>query len=556
MSEQTSHKQGQSKPSFNLRFMTEPTTSRYQFGSLDRLRERLDALLPHINLADLASTKRGIERETLRMDTTGQISLDAHSREWGSKLTHPYITTDYAEAQPEMVTGVHETRASLIDELHHIHYEMQRVMAENNEVMWPFSMPPATEAAHPPAFADFGTSVTGRLKSLYRFGLQTRYGTSMQLITGTHYNFSFSEQWWQNWAKAQEPNDDLQHHIDEGYLALARNFSRRVWVMHWLFGASPIAPDSHLQQYKGPPSQQESVVAGDHYKDSATSLRNSRYGYSSPWQSQDLLCLYDTTHHYIALMLRGMSTEVAEFTDDSHYLKQINNCLLQIPNEFYQPIRLKSKMELPLLDGLSKHGISYIEVRAPDINPASCCGIDEDMACCMDLLLILCLVDESPDLSEQEVRALQIYREQVALYGRSQDDCRIRAERILEKLQYLATAISEATGQDWSSGLKILEDRVSNPTQHLPSAVLARQIAEAGSYTELGMKIARENSEYLLQSFEVDYKQLADIQWHHSQSRKSEGYYKQVSDTDFVSLLENTPANLRWNLPDLANDNS
>lgn len=38
--------------------------------------------------------------------------------------------------------------------------------------------------------AQYGTSNTGRFKTLYREGLKNRYGALMQTISGVHYNFS------------------------------------------------------------------------------------------------------------------------------------------------------------------------------------------------------------------------------------------------------------------------------------------------------------------------------------------------------------------------------
>ena len=46
----------------------------------------------------LRGITRGFERECLRVDQNGQLSTQAHPLALGSKLTHPWITTDYAEA--------------------------------------------------------------------------------------------------------------------------------------------------------------------------------------------------------------------------------------------------------------------------------------------------------------------------------------------------------------------------------------------------------------------------------------------------------------------------
>ncbi len=47
---------------------------------------------------------KGIEKESLRTDRKGSISLSPHPIELGSALTHPHITTDYSEALLELIT--------------------------------------------------------------------------------------------------------------------------------------------------------------------------------------------------------------------------------------------------------------------------------------------------------------------------------------------------------------------------------------------------------------------------------------------------------------------
>ncbi|MEY4537767.1 MAG: hypothetical protein RL171_1918, partial [Pseudomonadota bacterium] len=46
----------------------------------------------------LRGIQRGYERETLRVDASGKLALTFHPVGLGSKLTHPWITTDYSEA--------------------------------------------------------------------------------------------------------------------------------------------------------------------------------------------------------------------------------------------------------------------------------------------------------------------------------------------------------------------------------------------------------------------------------------------------------------------------
>ena len=47
---------------------------------------------------------RGFERECLRVDRSGQLAATPHPTALGSKLTHPWITTDYSEALLDELT--------------------------------------------------------------------------------------------------------------------------------------------------------------------------------------------------------------------------------------------------------------------------------------------------------------------------------------------------------------------------------------------------------------------------------------------------------------------
>ena len=51
----------------------------------------------------LRGITRGFERECLRVDAAGKLAQTPHPQALGSKLTHPWITTDYSEALLEFI---------------------------------------------------------------------------------------------------------------------------------------------------------------------------------------------------------------------------------------------------------------------------------------------------------------------------------------------------------------------------------------------------------------------------------------------------------------------
>ena len=83
---------------------------------------------------------RGIERETLRMQSDGFLSQESHPKALGSALTHPHITTDYSEALMEFITPPKASIQETLDYLTDIHIVAHQHL-ENEEKLWPLSMP-------------------------------------------------------------------------------------------------------------------------------------------------------------------------------------------------------------------------------------------------------------------------------------------------------------------------------------------------------------------------------------------------------------------------------
>src|SRR5437867_13099061 len=98
-------------------------------------KERLRALAPAV----LTGLQRGIEKESLRVRPDGALALTPHPPALGSALTHPHITTDFSEAQLELITGVHTTADACLDELKHLHQFVYRRLGD--EAIWCTSMP-------------------------------------------------------------------------------------------------------------------------------------------------------------------------------------------------------------------------------------------------------------------------------------------------------------------------------------------------------------------------------------------------------------------------------
>lgn len=143
----------------------------------------------------LKGIQRGLERETLRVNADGTLATTGHPEALGSALTHKWITTDFAEALLEFITPVDGDIEHMLTFMRDLHRYTARNMGD--ERMWPLSMPCYIAEGQDIELAQYGTSNTGRFKTLYREGLKNRYGALMQTISGVHYNFSLPMAFWQ-----------------------------------------------------------------------------------------------------------------------------------------------------------------------------------------------------------------------------------------------------------------------------------------------------------------------------------------------------------------------
>ena len=72
-----------------------------KIGTLNSLKIQQFKKLDKASAKELLTFNRGIERETLRVTDEGLLVNSTHPETFGSKLTHPNITTDFSESQLE-----------------------------------------------------------------------------------------------------------------------------------------------------------------------------------------------------------------------------------------------------------------------------------------------------------------------------------------------------------------------------------------------------------------------------------------------------------------------
>ena len=368
----------------------------------------------------------GIEKECLRVLPNGQLANSDHPKELGSTLTNPSITTDYAESQLEIITKPDSNSLTLINELTELHSFIYGHISNKN-LLWPASIPGNLPNAKDILIAKYGTSAKALYKELYRLGLGYRYGKTMQLICGIHYNFSFGHNFYELFfTKIHNLPDWNQNNINSLYMSIIRNYQRISWLITYLFGASPaynakfiepsIATANYLKPYK-----KTSYLAPY-----GTSIRESSLGYTNK-NNVDLSIDYNSLNSYVDGLKKALSTPDPNFLSlgQYRYNKQIQiNCnTLQIENEYYTVARPKPKVhpDLRPYKALEQHGIDYIEIRNIDLNPFSPTGIDKQQCDLLELIIYYCCFTDSPSFTDHERAIIKSNKNKTALLGRQPD---------------------------------------------------------------------------------------------------------------------------------------
>ncbi|MUJ37758.1 glutamate--cysteine ligase [Aliivibrio fischeri] len=366
-------------------------------------------------MSTLHDIRRGIERELIRTTPESRLSNLPHPEELGSALTHPYITTDFAEAQLELVTPAMTERKTTFDSLTSLHHFVATRLPDN-EIMWGASMPPELPNDDEIKIAAYGTSNAGQHKVRYREGLANRYGKRMQLISGIHYNFSLPDSFWEILHSHIGSELSLNDFISERYFHLIRNVLRNGWIIPYLFGASPAVDKSYLVNQEHP---LRIFDEDTYYLPWATSLRLSNMGYSSNEQS-----LYPTSFNskqeYLTDLCHALTTPSARYTH-LNTEQQLNGSVLQLENELYGSVRPKIvNDQLRPLYAMCHHGIQYIELRSLDNNPLLPLGISEDQSYFLDAFLTYNALAPSPELTDSERELIARRQELVATEGRKE----------------------------------------------------------------------------------------------------------------------------------------
>lgn len=450
---------------------------------------------------------RGVERETLRYTPQGAIAQTPHPIALGSALTHGWITTDFAESLLEFITPVSQQVETLLAQLADIHHFTQSQLKQ--ESLWPLSMPCYVGSEEDIQLAQYGHSNIGRMKTLYRQGLKHRYGSLMQIISGVHFNFSFSNDFWDALFGKQEAQQREQSQ-SEAYFGLIRNYYRYGWLIPYFFGASPALCSSFVKDREV--DLPFEAVGETLYLPYATSLRLSDLGYTNHAQSA-LKIGFNSLDDYLMGLNKAIHTPSAEFArlgvKVGEEYRQLNSHVLQIENELYAPIRPKRVMkkgEKPS-EALARAGVEYIEVRALDVNPFNPDGISEQQVRFLDLFLTWAVLSDSPLMTEKEQARWGDNWRKVVMQGRD-PELRLQlscdsapqslaqcAQPIMAQLRMIAQQMDAHLAQPvYEKVCDELDTWLTQPEKTLSAQMLA-MTKELGGLSQVGLSLGQKYRE-------------------------------------------------------------
>lgn len=400
------------------------------------------------NLSKLSSNEIlegsfGIEWESLRAKDDGKLSLTPHPAVFGDKLTNPLITTDFSESQIEIITPTFDTIDDAFENFSLLS-DMVNASLPQDEYLWFQSIPCILPYWDQIPIAQY--SGEGESSQKYREDLARRYGVKKQMISGVHFNFSFSEKFLKKLYSLE--NDDLsfKNFKDDIYLKIARNYLRYCWLIIYLTGCSigshkTFSNDCiHLMDAKDD--------YGSYYSTRGPSFRNASCGYKN---LKDLYPSYNSVNEFVG--------DINSFIDNGD---------LSEAKELYTQIRLKPKNPKDLLNSLKDSGIEYIEIRTLDINPFYQCGIvNRDMKFLHLFLIYMLVKDESDYLAWQNEAKINEERTAESGYVDSmrllRDGCEVTLKDWAHEIINEMYDMCDELGIDGFDTLNLMMNRVLNP---------------------------------------------------------------------------------------------
>ncbi|WP_343188975.1 glutamate--cysteine ligase [Buchnera aphidicola (Chaitoregma tattakana)] len=457
---------------------------------------------------------RGIERETLRVDKFGNLSKKKHPKLLGSSLTHKWITTDFAENLIEFITPKTKNIYNLKNVLTDLY--IYTLKSLDKETLWPLSIPPNyPKNKKTIKIAKYGNSYIGKKKELYRKGLQNRYGSYKNIISGIHYNFSLPEEFWTKRNANKQSNKNI---ISNGYMSIIRNYYRFGFLIPYLFGSSPYISKKSIN--KENIKKNKNFIKKDDilYSQWSTSLRMSKFGHTNNIQNK-VNIQFNSLREYIKKVKKALKTKDKKFSKIKNKNEQINCNIIQLENEIYTHIRPKQNVKEgeTQIKALARRGIKYIEIRSIDINPFSSVGIKKYQIFFLDIFLIWCASIKSKYIKKKEMKEINKNWENICVHGKKPEQ-KIYVQnkkktfikfvmKIMKQLQQIAKILDSNTHfKEYEKSYEKIKKILQNKKLTYSSRIL--EIIKKYGMKNTGLKLSKK---YFKNNFKKKFKIIHKI---------------------------------------------
>ncbi|MFD1805339.1 bifunctional glutamate--cysteine ligase GshA/glutathione synthetase GshB [Pasteurella oralis] len=403
----------------------------------------------------------GLEKESQRVYADGSIVTNAHPSQFGNRSYHPYIQTDFAESQLELITPPNKKLEDTYRWLSAIHEVVQRSLPDD-EYIFPLSMPAGLPAEQQIKVAQLDNSED----VAYREYLVKVYGKNKQMVSGLHYNFQLAPELVATLFSLQNTYQSAVDFQNDLYLKMAKNFLRYQWVLLYLLAATPTVEDNYFSEETAP------LKAGEYVR----SLRSSQYGYVN---DPEIKVSFDSVQQYVETLEHWVATGklIAE-------------------KEFYSNVRLRgAKKARELL----QNGIQYLEFRLFDLNPFEAYGISLADAKFIHLFALLMIwLDDTVDQDGVELGKACLAE---VAFEHPLDKTAYAEEGELLLLEMLTMLEQISAPIELSVIVREKLSQFAHPAQTIGGR-LFHAIEQVGGYQQLGAQLAQQ---YKAQAFERFY---------------------------------------------------
>ncbi|WP_255763842.1 bifunctional glutamate--cysteine ligase GshA/glutathione synthetase GshB [Jeotgalibaca sp. MA1X17-3] len=401
----------------------------------------------------------GLEKESQRINEKGIISKIEHPHQFGNRDFHPYVQTDFAEAQLELITPPVDSVEGTMQWLAAIHDVTLGTIPEE-EYLLPLSVPVLMPEEEEIEIAKLDNPEDRK----YREYLAAVYGKRKQMVSGIHYNFEFNQDFLNHVFQQQNEIEHYKDFQDKVYLKVAHNFLRYQWILTYLMGA---AIEAEKEYFK------DNVVPSDIPDGYIRSLRSSKYGYVN---NDDVDVSFETLEDYVET--------IQAMVDEGKLIEE---------KEFYSTVRFRGgKNAKEILE----KGIAYLEFRLFDLNPFAAYGIlEEDMNFIHYFLMYMLWMDEDANESNREKGKEMNF---VTAFESPLKPSTFKEEgiEILEGMKAMLVELGNDPARITTVDKKI--NAFEDPSQTL-SGKMVEVIQTGGSLLEWGISKAKENKKIALE---------------------------------------------------------